>query len=49
MSESKTVAQAEVEQQIGELETAADSIDIDSAETQGMARFARLRPSKQRP
>ena len=34
MSESKTVAQAEVEQQIGELETTADSVDIDSAETQ---------------
>lgn len=34
MSESKTVAQAEVEQNLGELEPSDQSVDIDSAETQ---------------
>tara|TARA_R110002049_G_scaffold2750_2_gene21757 strand:- start:635331 stop:638063 length:2733 start_codon:yes stop_codon:yes gene_type:complete len=34
MSESRTVAQAEVQQQIGELERPAPPVDIDSAETQ---------------
>ena len=34
MSDSKTVAQAEVEQQLGELETPSQSVDVDSAETQ---------------
>ena len=34
MSESRTVAQAEVENQIGELAKQAPPVDIDSAETQ---------------
>ncbi|NND97916.1 MAG: pyruvate dehydrogenase (acetyl-transferring), homodimeric type [Pirellulaceae bacterium] len=34
MSDSKTVAQAEVEQQLGELKQAAADVDIDVAETQ---------------